>query len=70
MYGPIVTGLRGSTDVTVGTNGPRKSWTTFESAKISTRRFWWEVKKPSKATITGSRTDISSPILGAMRFMS
>ena len=70
MYGPIVTGLRGSTDVTVGTNGPRKSCTTCVSEKISTRRFWWEVKNPSKATITGSLTDISSPIRGAMMFMS
>ncbi len=70
MYGPMVTGLRGSTDVTVGTKGPRKSWTVFGSSKISIRRFWWEVKNPSKATITGRRTDISSPILGAMTFMS
>ena len=47
MYGPMVTGFFGSTDDTVGTNGPRKSRTTWSSAKISTRRFWWEVKKPS-----------------------
>ncbi len=70
MYGPMVTGVFGSTDDTVGTNGPRKSRTTWSSAKISTRRFWWEVKKPSKATNTGRRTDISSPIFGAITFMS
>src|SRR3989304_506332 len=45
MYGPMVTGLRGATDVTVGTNGARKAWTTFQSEEISTRRFWWGGRK-------------------------
>jgi len=66
----MVTGTDGSTEDTVGTNGPRKSRTTCPSSKISTRRFWWEVKKPSNATKTGRRTDMSSPIFGAMMFMS
>jgi hypothetical protein len=70
IYGPMVTGFDGSTDVTVGTKGPRKSRTTRSSSKISTRRFWWEVKKPSNATKMGRRTDMSSAIFGAMMFMS
>ncbi len=70
MYGPIVTGWRGSSAETVSVNGPRKSWTTVGSSKTETRRFWWLVKKPSNATIAGRRTSARSATRSAQTFRS
>ena len=70
MYGPIVTGCRGSSAVTVSGTGPSQSCTVASSSKLETRRFWWLVKKPSKATIAGSRTSARSATRSAIRFRS
>src|SRR4030067_198057 len=40
MYGPMVTGLRGSTDVAVGEDGARETRTTLETGEDFPRRFW------------------------------
>ena len=70
MYGPIVTGCRGSSALTGSSTGPSHSCTVASSTKVETRRFWWLVKKPSKATIAGNRTSARSATRNAIRLRS
>ena len=65
----MVTGWSGSSAVNGGFGRPtnRRTASSFNS---HTRRFWWLVKNPSYATMTGRRTFGCSPILKANRFIS
>ena len=68
IYEPMDTGFSQSSAVTSGAYSPTKARTSASSSKTRQVRFWWLVKNPSKATITGSLT--ASAIFSAHRFIS